>query len=54
MEVGLVRDGVLDFRRDVLRRVVLQPDDGRAQQLDAVLRAARASVRSVSVPSSFA
>ena len=36
VEIGVVRDGVLDLRSDVLGRVVLQADDGRAQQLDAV------------------
>jgi hypothetical protein len=41
MEIGIVRHRVLDLRADVLRRVMLQPDDGRAQQLDAVLRAIR-------------
>ena len=37
VEIGLVRDGVLDLFVDVLGRVMFQPDDGGAQQHDAVL-----------------
>ena len=37
VQIGLVRDGVLDLFVDVLRRVVFQPDNGGAQQHDAVL-----------------
>ena len=37
VEIGVVRHGVLDLLLDILRRVMLQPDDGRTQQLDAVL-----------------
>ena len=37
VQVGVVRDRVLDLRRQVLGRVVLQPDDRRPQQHDPVL-----------------
>src|ERR1022692_4325200 len=37
VEVGLVRDGALDLFADVLRRVMLQPQNGGAEKYNAVL-----------------
>src|SRR5271157_760020 len=37
MEVGAMRNRIFDFLLNVFRRVVLEPDDGRTQQLDTVL-----------------
>ena len=52
VEIRVVRHGVLDLVFDVLRRVVLQADDRRAQQLDAVLAQFAVSAM-VSVPFSL-
>ena len=52
VEVGVVPGGVLDGLVDVLRRVVFQADDRRAQHADAV-RLQLATSLKVSMPVSF-